>query len=46
MRLLVFQYLYQSLLFHETVDKLLSRFLDLLLKFSFVCVSESQDVSC
>jgi len=34
MRLLVFQYSYQSLLFSETVDKLLSRFLDLHLKSS------------
>ena len=46
MRLLVFQYSYQSLLFHEIVDKPPSRFLDLLLKSSFVCVSESWDVSC
>jgi len=29
---LVFQYSSQSLLFHETIDKLLGRFLDLLLK--------------
>ena len=46
MRLLVFQYSYHSLLFPKTIDKLQSRFLDLLLKSSFVCVSESWDVSC
>jgi len=44
--LLVFQYSYQSLLFYGIIDKLLSRFLDLFLKSSFVCFSESRDVLC
>jgi len=34
------------LLFHGTIEKLLSRFLNSLLKSSFVCISESLDVSC
>jgi len=46
MVLLVFPHSYQSLLFNENIDKLLGRFLDLLLKTSFVCISESRDVSC
>jgi len=46
---LVFQYSSQSLLFSETNEKLLSRFLDLLLKWlnSLIsCIPESRDVSC
>jgi len=46
---LVFQYSSQSLLFNETNDKLLGRFLDLLLKLlkSLIsCIPESREVSC
>jgi len=45
--ILVFQYSSQSLLFNETADKLLGRFLDLLLKLlksSIMFIPESRDV--
>jgi len=42
----VFQYSSQSLLFNEIMDPLLGRFLNLLLKSFFVCISESRNVSC
>ena len=42
----VFQYSSQSLVFNEIMDRLLDRFLNLVLKSFFVFISESQDVSC